>query len=39
MSSQAPGTHQRSSKRVILDISLLIVVPTIVIYVISKVWK
>lgn len=39
MSSQAPETSQRSSKRVIFDISLLIIVPSIIIYIISKVWK
>jgi hypothetical protein len=39
MSSQLPESSQRTGKRAIFDIALLIVVPTIIIYVISKVWK
>ncbi len=41
MSSQPPRPVEsgRSVKRVILDLFLLVAIPTVVIFIISKVWK
>ena len=41
MSSQPRPTeqHGRSTKVIILEIILLVAIPTIVIFIISKVWK
>ncbi len=40
MSSQPrPGEHGRSTKVVILEIILLVMIPTLIIWGISKIWK
>jgi hypothetical protein len=36
---QIPAEAHRSTRRVILDILLLVLIPTIVIFIVSKVWK
>jgi hypothetical protein len=36
---QIPGDGHRSARRVALDIFLIVAIPTVVIYIISKVWK
>ncbi|MDM7915589.1 MAG: hypothetical protein ACE15D_00855 [Candidatus Eisenbacteria bacterium] len=41
MASQSPSheKHHRSTKRVVLDLILIVGIPTILIYVVSLVWK
>lgn len=41
MSSKPQGSAEghRSARRVVLDIFMIIAIPTAVIYIISKVWK
>ena len=39
MSTPRPAEHGRSTRVIILEIALLVLIPTIIIYVISKVWK
>jgi hypothetical protein len=38
MSSQ-PQEHHKSPRRALIDILMLVAIPSIVIYIISKVWK
>lgn len=41
MSSQPPRLqeHHKSGSRAVLDVLMLVAIPTIVIYIISKLWK
>jgi hypothetical protein len=38
MSSQ-PQEHHKSAQRALLDLFLIIAIPTAIIYIVSKIWK